>query len=88
MRIILKVQNTEGEDIDMTLTDEDFSDRNWISIMVDGRSVEVYVPDLQRALAAFRYPMPDEIKNNKPACQKKQTHYYYKTTPLHFREGR
>ena len=66
MHIILKGENSMGEDVDMLLTDEAFSERNWVSLIINNVPFEVYVPDLQRALAAFRYPTPDEIENNRP----------------------
>lgn len=66
MQITIKAENSMGEDIDIYLTDEAFSDRNWVSIIIDDKEIEVWIPDLQRALDVFRYPTPEEIAQNKP----------------------
>ena len=65
MKIILKVDTAmKDESVDLILDDDGFDIRNFVTLQLGTENAEIYVPDLQRALEAFRYPTPEEIEQN------------------------
>lgn len=54
MKIILKAHQENGEDVNLTLSNEEF-EANFISLNVEDKVVEVSVTELIGALKAFNY---------------------------------